>query len=72
MYAEARSKPSKWAYNGGNKDIDLSKRWYPAMNDIPCAHLRCTECGGSGTKADGSTCVHMISCRCKQCSPICM
>lgn len=64
MYLEARSKPSKWAYR--NKEIKIPLYDY---KEIECLHLRCTECGGSGLKANGTTCVHMISCKCKMCSP---
>lgn len=70
MYLEARGKPSKWIYKGRETPITDIKPWIP--NDIPCAHLRCPECGGSGIKANGSTCVHMISCRCGRCSPVSM
>jgi len=34
-----------------------------------CKHLNCSECHGTGTKENGLPCVHMISCRCKNCSP---
>ncbi len=37
----------------------------------PCAHDACTQCHGTGIKADGSTCVHMISCPCPKCTPRC-
>ncbi|MHA1185937.1 MAG: hypothetical protein ACTSSK_03545 [Candidatus Heimdallarchaeota archaeon] len=35
----------------------------------PCMHDRCIECQGTGIKLDGSTCIHIIACRCPKCSP---
>jgi len=38
----------------------------------PCLHKKCTSCGGTGIKKDGSgPCIHMISCPCPMCSPRC-
>jgi len=34
-----------------------------------CLHLGCPTCFGTGRKADGTPCVHMISCPCPRCSP---
>ncbi len=38
----------------------------------PCLHDACTECHGTGIKAYGGHCVHMISCSCPRCSPYSM
>lgn len=36
---------------------------------IECLHLKCSECNGTGFKKNGlGTCVHMISCPCKNCN----
>lgn len=35
----------------------------------PCAHNSCSSCHGTGRNEHGFTCVHMISCRCPNCSP---
>jgi hypothetical protein len=35
----------------------------------PCLHDGCTQCHGTGVKADGTACVHMISCPCPKCAP---
>lgn len=35
----------------------------------PCMHDQCTDCHGTGTKANGSSCVHCISCPCPKCTP---
>lgn len=35
----------------------------------PCLHNGCTSCFGTGRKADGSICIHMLSCPCPKCSP---
>jgi hypothetical protein len=35
----------------------------------PCLHDSCTDCHGTGVKADGGYCIHMISCPCPKCSP---
>ena len=34
-----------------------------------CRHLSCSSCSGTGIKKDGTSCVHMISCQCKRCTP---
>lgn len=36
-----------------------------------CLHDNCSSCHGTGRKADGSMCIHMISCPCPKCSPTC-
>lgn len=36
----------------------------------PCLHDACPECLGTGIKADGSTCIHCISCPCPKCSTV--
>jgi len=45
----------------------------PQVNyvDIPktCLHDQCSKCNGKGSRADGTTCVHMISCPCARCTP---
>ena len=37
----------------------------------PCLHDGCPECHGTGVKLNGGACVHMISCPCPKCSPMC-
>jgi len=32
-----------------------------------CKHNQCKKCHGTGTKTDGTHCVHMIACRCSKC-----
>lgn len=34
-----------------------------------CAHDACTDCNGTGVKANGSICIHFIACNCSKCSP---
>ena len=46
---------------------ELQKRLY--SNSTKCLHDKCTLCGGTGRKADGTPCPHMISCPCPRCSP---
>lgn len=70
MYSEARTRVSKLVYPFDKKFVDrLSTKWYSSDNEVPCAHNGCPECGGSGVKHNGVSCVHMLSCRCKVCSP---
>jgi len=38
----------------------------------PCLHDACQECAGTGRKANGSACIHGISCPCPKCSPMSM
>ena len=38
----------------------------------PCLHDGCTQCAGTGRKADGEICVHMLSCPCPKCTPYCL
>lgn len=52
-----------------------SDYWVVPLDHIrgsDCAHMSCSECHGTGIKANGSMCVHMISCPCRRCSPACM
>ena len=55
-------------------------RWeqvgYPAWGQVdhwvePCMHDSCSQCHGTGRKADGSSCIHMISCNCPKCTVQC-
>lgn len=57
---------------------DLARRQKEHLQEIqegneidwqPCMHDSCPECVGTGTKKDGSVCVHMISCPCPRCTP---
>jgi hypothetical protein len=34
-----------------------------------CMHKSCPECGGTGTKINGGSCIHGISCSCSRCTP---
>ena len=37
----------------------------------PCLHMRCPNCGGTGSKRNGfGPCIHMISCPCPSCTPM--
>jgi hypothetical protein len=38
----------------------------------PCLHDQCLECIGTGRRADGSACVHSLSCSCPKCTPRCV
>lgn len=38
----------------------------------PCMHEQCPSCHGTGLKADGSFCIHNISCNCPKCSVRCV
>lgn len=46
--------------------IDLSK--IDEQGPI-CLHKTCSACHGTGRKADGSYCIHALSCPCPSCSP---
>jgi len=39
------------------------------FNWKPCLHDGCPQCCGTGIKAGGSACVHMLSCSCPRCCP---
>lgn len=34
----------------------------------PCMHDQCTECHGTGVRAYGGACIHMIACPCPKCA----
>jgi hypothetical protein len=36
-----------------------------------CLHEGCPDCHGTGRKADGTMCIHSLSCPCPKCSPRC-
>lgn len=42
------------------------------INEQNCLHQSCSSCSGTGRRKDGTVCVHMISCPCKNCSPCMM
>jgi hypothetical protein len=49
------------------------KTWLPMPDQkekpSKCLHMSCPDCHGTGRKANGSLCVHMISCPCPRCTP---
>jgi hypothetical protein len=51
--------------------IDFPKDWNKVWNkDSSCLHDNCSSCDGTGVRKDGlGSCIHMISCPCKKCSP---
>lgn len=57
--------------------IKLMKGIFDKLTEVPdedeqrCMHENCHMCGGRGTKTDGTPCVHMISCPCPKCTPMC-
>lgn len=64
--------------NKEDYERDLKKRQEEHLKRIqerpgtawkPCAHDSCTSCLGTGRKADGSPCVHMLYCNCPKCTP---
>lgn len=61
---------------GKNPELDkfdeFRNRYWDKENERPCLHNGCGECHGTGRKANGSMCVHMISCPCPKCSPVCL
>ena len=42
---------------------------FPTYDWSPCLHDSCMACLGTGIKADGSMCIHGISCSCPKCTP---
>ena len=64
--------------NGDGYDEDLRRRQREHLERVRrgsgrratrCLHDGCSKCVGTGVKADGSACVHMISCPCPRCLP---
>lgn len=55
---------------------DVWKNWEDWRNQPPkydekeeqCLHRSCPKCHGTGRSEFGA-CIHMISCRCKKCTP---
>ena len=35
----------------------------------PCMHDGCSQCHGTGIRANGTICVHMLCCPCPKCNP---
>jgi len=52
-----------------SQEINNQQGNWPLNQAKACLHDACTSCNGSGKKADGSTCVHYISCPCPKCTP---
>lgn len=57
---------------------DLRKRQAKHLQNVkgqndsnwrPCMHEQCGSCCGTGIQANGSPCIHMISCPCPKCTP---
>jgi hypothetical protein len=46
-----------------------NKEEYDKIVNFKCLHKECPKCKGTGWQKNGRICVHMISCRCKKCSP---
>jgi hypothetical protein len=44
---------------------------WDGYDDSTCLHKLCPECKGTGKKANGTLCIHMISCPCPKCSVYC-
>lgn len=53
-------------YNKEDDGIYRGEKYNPVED---CLHHRCPECHGTGTRKDGSMCVHMLSCPCRRCTP---
>lgn len=54
------------------KDCDIPRRnWLNCLlsEENVCRHTKCASCNGSGIKKNGTSCAHMMSCRCSSCSP---
>jgi len=70
-------KPTDWGFGEINIELEgiseerFRKEFEGIWVDNKCLHRTCSECNGSGTKKDGSPCMHYISCPCKQCTPWC-
>ncbi len=60
----------------GESECQLKERQEQHLRRVkqawqPCLHDQCTRCHGTGINAFGSTCIHMISCKCPKCSFTC-
>jgi len=58
------------------EQLELLRQRYSLVNpkdtSAKCLHKACRECGGTGTKKNGSgMCFHAISCPCSNCSFTC-
>lgn len=56
-----------WGWSGYEPTFKYEYERTVSRSD--CMHQSCTQCHGSGRKGDGTSCIHMISCPCKICSP---
>jgi hypothetical protein len=50
----------------------VPRRYYQPPRPIPCLHLACPRCHGTGRTYEGAMCLHAISCPCPRCTPRCM
>ena len=41
-----------------------------STREVDCLHNQCPFCWGTGIKATGERCIHMIACGCPRCSPL--
>jgi len=55
---------------GHLKNVQKNFEGQKDENWRPCLHDGCPECFGTGTKLDGSPCIHYISCSCPKCTTV--
>lgn len=51
------------------EEVDYTPYWGDAPYSEPCMHQSCPDCFGTGRKANGQMCLHMMSCPCPRCTP---
>ena len=47
-----------------------ARGWSGSTREVDCLHNQCPFCWGTGIKANGERCIHMIACGCPRCNPL--
>jgi len=49
--------------------LKFAEEFLGSFETSDCLHKQCPECNGTGNKVHGGSCIHSISCPCKDCTP---
>lgn len=75
LFDDKKSKSNPWdniadkIQDAFSDPLEFAQQYMGKFEHSNCLHKQCPECGGTGTKINGGTCIHGISCPCPNCSP---